>query len=401
MTKRIRLKYIKVLLPLVLFMLIVGVMLLALTDFGFVNLFKEAKHLSDLDTDDMMGAFAYADITEMLGDFAGVGEYDESTGKISSYRERYCIFMSGDDFVAVNVRGKANLTNVSQYVAALEEYSREELEGLNIGSVYGTVGEMDDEIYDYFCGWILNSFEDGSAPVESLDAIVQSESFDAELYVAQHATRYILNTGYYGSVSKGLMIVLTLFALLLVIAAAALAVVILSGALERPLRALKADIGTDRADEDYDSGREIGPVRISPKHVWIFGKLITDIVKTTDIVWAYARSRRLEGGRLYWMLVMKTADKKEYVAGMGDPKTVQEALHELEEKNQTLSIGFDKEKQRLYEKDIQGFIGRARKERKEKTAREAEGRASEISVAVTEEAQAPAPDSLPDDPAAV
>ena len=79
------------------------------------------------------------------------------------------------------------------------------------------------------------------------------------------------------------------------------------------------------------------------------------------MIWAYARSRRLEGGALTWYFVMKTTDGREYTAHLGQAANVQAAEEELKRLVSPLCTGYDKEKQQLYEKHIKTFCARVRK----------------------------------------
>ena len=102
-------------------------------------------------------------------------------------------------------------------------------------------------------------------------------------------------------------------------------------------------------------------LRIGPERTFVAGKLVTEIFKTGDVIWTYGRSKRLEGGANFWSLVMKTTGGEEYVAPVGDAGTAQAALEKIVSFGGPVVTGFDKDKQRLYDKDLTGFIGRAKK----------------------------------------
>ena len=58
---------------------------------------------------------------------------------------------------------------------------------------------------------------------------------------------------------------------------------------------------------------------------------------------------------------MKTTEGEEFVAPVGDAGTAQAALERILYFGGPVVTGFDKDKQRLYERDLTGFIGRAKK----------------------------------------
>lgn len=345
MIKKIRGRYLKIILPVSAALLAAAALLLWATGFGIFDALSAPANITELRSGSLMGQRVFVSVTDILGDFAALPESYDSDGNVASYKERYCVVKVGDDYMGVCIRGDEELSDVAQYVSAISAYSAEQLASFNMGSVTGTVNRLKSDTYSMLVGWVQ-----------------QQETDKDEFYIAQHTLPYVVEDGYLGSTSAGLTWTLSIFALLLVLGAAVLLIMAAAGVWERPLRAFIKETGKKAAEEDFAASAFEAPnLRMGPKHIYIFGKMATDIVETDSVVWAYPRSRRLEGGALKWSLVLRTADGGEYAAFMGPAAPVEKSMEELESYGYPLTTGYDKEKQRLYDKDLTGFVGWVKK----------------------------------------
>lgn len=345
--KKIRGVYLKTILPAAGAMLVLAAVLLAVTGFGAVKAFSEPVQLKSLSAGEMNGKWAYVRISDLLGSFAAVAKTRDSAGNIDTYKERYCVFRTDNgDYVGVCIRGTSELISAEQYVSALEAYTTEELSQYNMGSVTGTIGRLDDNLYDILCSWVEQE---------------SGEEHDSQFY-SEHVLPLVLENGYLGTMPAVLTWILSIIAVLLAAAALVFLIAALTGYWEKPMRALIASEGIDAANVMFDDGESFGnKVRVGAERIFISDKLVTEIVKTDDVIWTYARSRRLDAGGTVWSLVIKTVHGEEYSAQTGDAGSVQAAIDRIVSFGGPVVTGFDKDKQRLYERDLTGFIGRARK----------------------------------------
>ena len=211
---------------------------------------------------------------------------------------------------------------------------------MDFGVLRGSVNPMSEELYEIFCSW-------GDEYVQS--ELAANEYEDVLLPL-------MLDVNYYGRFHQSICIILTVIAAVLAVVAIVLFVSSFTGIWDKPVRTEMKKVGKAELEEEFKAAEAFaGKLYIGKKHTWCFQKLATDIFNTADIIWAYARSRRLEGGKLTWYLVMKTGDKREYSVHLGEASKVQEAENMLKTMVKPLCTGFDKEKQKLYDKDIATF----------------------------------------------
>jgi len=236
---------------------------------------------------------------------------------------------------------------VNQFASAVETFGIEEAKKLELGVMRGTVNKMSDELYQLFTNWS--------------DEYIFGEEGSAEEY-AQYLVPYMLDIDYYGALPQGVVIAITVFAGALAVLGLLVLISGFTGLWDKGVRTELKAVGRAKLEEEFKESSEYAKrLYLGKDHIWCFGNLFTDVFKTKDVIWAYARSRRLEGGKLTWYLVMKTGDKREYSAHLGEAANVQAAEEELKTLVKPLCVGFDKEKQKLYDQDVNTFKARVRK----------------------------------------
>ena len=350
MYKKVRRNYMKLLLPVAAVLLAACAILLGVTRFGIRYAFVTSLPIESIPAGELDGACAQVQTTQLEGTFARAGtitqaEADES-GEEVDILERYCMVQLEDGkYIGVKISGR-HLDDVASFGSAVTELGMEQAKSLDFGLMRGTVGEMPDELYELFCSW-ADQYIDGADGTQ--------EFYDANLY------RLMLNVDYYGPFSQGTTIFITIVAAVLLALALALLISGFCGAWDRNIRRAMKEEGRDKLEAEFAAGETFGGrLCIGSEHIWCFSRFTTDIFKGSDVVWTYARSRRLEGGRLTWLIVMKTGDKREYSALLGDASNVQAAEEKLKSLVKPLCTGFDKEKQKLYDRDISTFKARVK-----------------------------------------
>lgn len=353
-------------LPIVAALLVLAAILLAVTGFGAVQSFGSATPLNTLSHDELYGKRATARVSDILGDFAAKPKTYDEEGNIAEYKERYVVYKTQEGYyLAICIRGARELINAEQYVNALEAYTTEQLSQFNMGNVEGTVDKLEDYLYTMLCSWLEQ--EGGE----------ESETYDEE-YLSQYVLPLVLENGHLGKTSRTVTWALTIVALLLIAAAIVLVIELLAGYWEKPMRSLIASEGADRADEIFGNAEEFGKkLRIGSDRIFVSGKLVTDIIRTDDVIWTYGRSRRLDNGDTLWSMVLKTTQGEEYAAQVGEARLVQGATDLLVSFGGPVVTGYDKDKARLYERDLTGFIGRARKLHAARKSEDPSGEAEE------------------------
>ncbi len=340
MYKKVKMNYMKLVAPLAAALLVLALVIMLITGFGIRYGLTTSVPVNNIPESELLGACAQLRVSEIEGTFARKGHQVEEGQEIDII-ERFCMVeLESGKYIGVHISDEDDLYAVERLVAAIEQFGLEEAQAMDFGVIRGTVNEMDEELYTLFCGWgdeyvteelMANEYEDVLLPL-------------------------MLDINYYGRFHQSICITLSIIAAVLALLAIALLVSSFTSAWDKPIRQEMKKVGKAELEEEFKAAHSFaGKLYLGKKHIWCFQKLSTDIFNTADVIWAYARSRRLEGGKLTWYLVMKTGDKREYSVHLGEAARVKEAEDMLKTMVKPLCTGFDKEKQKLYDKDIATF----------------------------------------------
>lgn len=340
MYKKVKMNYMKLVLPVTAALLALAVVIMLITGFGIRYGLMTSVPVENIPVEELEGACAQIRVNQIEGTFARKGHAVEE-GQEVDIIERFCMVQLEDgSYLGVHIVDDEDLYAVEKLAAAATEFGAEEAKSMDFGVVRGTINEMSEELYTIFCTWAdeyaaneltLNEYEDVVRPL-------------------------MLEVNYYGRFHQSICITLTAIAAVLVVLALALIISSFTSLWDKPVRDEMKKVGKAELEEEFKNAEEFaGRLYLGKKHIWCFQNLATDIFNTSDVIWAYARSRRLEGGKLTWYLVMKTVDKREFSVHLGESVNVQAAEEKLKTLVKPLCTGFDKEKQKLYDKDISTF----------------------------------------------
>ena len=340
MYKKVKMNYMKLVLPVTAALLVLALVVMLITGFGIRYGLMTSVPVESIPADELLGSCAQIRTNQIEGTFARKGHAVEEGQEIDII-ERFCMVKLEDGtFLGVHIVDDEDLYAVEQMAAAIEEFGLDEAMSMDFGVMRGTINEMPEELYTIFCTWA-------------------DEYASNELSYMTHEELLhplMLDVDYYGPFHQSVSITLTVIAIVLVVLALALLVSSFTSAWDKPVRAEMKKVGKEKLEEEFKNAASFaGKLYLGKQHIWCFQKLSTDIFNTADVIWAYARSRRLEGGKLTWYFVMKTTDKREYSVHLGEAANVQAAEEKLKTMVKPLCTGFDKEKQKLYDKDISTF----------------------------------------------
>ncbi len=340
MYSKVKMNYMKLVLPLTAVLLILALAVMFITGFGIRYGLTTSVPVNNIPESELQGACAQIRVNEIEGTFARKG-HEVEEGEPVDINERFCvILLESGKYMGVHIADDDDLYAVEKMAAAIEQFGLDEAKAMDFGVLRGSVNPMSEELYEIFCSW-------GDEYVQS--ELAANEYEDVLLPL-------MLDVNYYGRFHQSICIILTVIAAVLAVVAIVLFVSSFTGIWDKPVRTEMKKVGKAELEEEFKAAEAFaGKLYIGKKHTWCFQKLATDIFNTADIIWAYARSRRLEGGKLTWYLVMKTGDKREYSVHLGEASKVQEAENMLKTMVKPLCTGFDKEKQKLYDKDIATF----------------------------------------------
>ena len=362
MKMAVRKRYLRFLLPALGALLLLAFLLLWLGGFGFRYLFQKPKLLSEVPVSELKGSYVTLPVTEAGQQFTYLG-YQDAEGK-PVITEEYTVCQLGGKYLMIRVTKK----DLDKCLNAAELVQSGELGSVleaSMGKLTGTVNKARPDALKQLRSWLSSHQLDAhnqvdkysGADISSYPGVAEGK-FDA--YLDEVILPLELDVGNLGVRSGSTAKTLSFAALLLLLLAAALLVSIFLGLWEKPMRAAIRQHGR-RLYADYDMAEVHGPtLRMGRDFLWVYGLMFTRVLEIRDIIWAYPRSKRLEGGRHRWSLVMKTDAGGEAAAMLDSEAAVEQAIGSLLNRGFPMTVGYDKEKQKLYKKDLAAFRHRVR-----------------------------------------
>ena len=379
MLKRVKSNYMKVIVPLGILSLLLCVVMLAVSGFGVAYMFQKPVYMNDIPLQELDGSYAYIEVNDLQGTYARFGLEAADDEANPDIVERYCVYNYDDDtYMGVRISGE-HLADAANFFRALESMDEERVRGMDFGVLSGTVRLINDGSSEFLRQWVQNAeLTDHSVVSSPYSATSEEDQKNAEdeKFLDEHVLFQVLEVDYYGAHTQAEVYILTAMAVVFLLVALALLLSMVLGVWDKPVRRLVADSELDAIEWDCQGGTSIEKAKlfgeamhVGHENIWWLKRVKTDVLKTADVVWAYPRSKRLEGGRLKWSLVLKTEDKREYSICLVEGEKVQAAIDAIEAQGYILSTGYDKLKQKIYDKDIAAFKALAKKEKKEKESK--------------------------------
>ncbi len=360
MKMAVRKRYLRFLLPALALLLLLALLALWISGFGFRYLLRRPAQLSQVPQDQLRGSYVTLPVTEAGAQFTYLG-YQGSDGQ-PVITEEYTVCKLNGKYLMIRVT-KKDLPVLDKYLNAADLVASGELGSVleaNMGKLTGTVNKARPDAMKQLRSWFTSHQLDARNQLDLFSGKdisaypgVAEGKFDA--YLDEVILPLELDVGHLGIRSSGTVKALTVVAALLVLLALALAASIFLGLWEKRMRAALRQHGK-RLTADYDTAEILGSdLRIGQDFIWVFGPMNTRILETKDVLWAYPRSKRLEGGKQVWSLVMKTDWGSEAAARLDSEAAVEKAVAALRSRGYPLTVGFDKEKQKLFKKDLTAF----------------------------------------------
>ena len=356
----VRKRYLRFLGPAMGVLVLLAFLLLWISGFGFRYLFKKPVPLASL-SEPLPGTYVTLPVEDVTDTFAVYGYAGDDGQPV--VRERYCLWVRDGKYLILRL--------TKPYAALLEQYeNRSELvlsgkiasvRELDFGELKGTLNRVPNSTDKQLREWITAHQLSASALTDrltgaDLSAYAGAEAGDYGAYLEAVILPVELDTGCLGARSGGLVKALSVLALILCLGAIALAVTVFLGLWEKPTRAAVRQFGQNRLATDYNTAEVFGPqLIIGHDFLWAAGPLFTQVLELKEILWAYPRSRRQEGGSLRWRLVLKTERGEEAVVKLSSEAETEKAIACIQSRGFPLTVGFDKEKQKLYKKDLTAF----------------------------------------------
>ena len=365
MNVAVRSRYLRVLIPAILVSLFLAWLFWTLGGYGCVYRFRTPQAAETLHLEGLEGSYVTVSADVLAPQtFAFLGYTDENEETV--IEERFCYLIVDGKYLTVRVT-KADVEELAKYEDGEDMVSS------------GAIGSLLELHFAQLSGTVVKGAESGSRPIleqwitsqnittdangvttdsaTGADLSAYAESGDYTAYFNERILPMHMTIGYWGDHTHGGANTLALLAALFLLLGVALIASLFLGIWEKPYREALRKWGRKELRQDFAKGKRFGRrgnLLLGEKYVWWLRTFSSRVLPVEEILWVYPRSRRLEGGRKDWSLGLRT-DTEKWGVRLGELSTVQQAIEAIRDKGYPLAMGYDKEKQKLFEKDLTQF----------------------------------------------
>ena len=370
MSAAVRSRYLRLFIPVLLVLLALSALCWLLGGSGAVYRFRKPVGAEELRLNTLEGSYFTAPADTLAAQtFAVLGYTDQNDETV--IEERFCYLIVEGKYLRVKV-GKQDVAELEKYEDGQEMVSNGvigSLLELQFADLSGTVVRGEDKnTRDILIQWIttknISTDRQGATKDTATGADLSryAETGDYTEYLNEVILPYHATIGYWGNHTKGAAETLALLALLFLLLAVLLLVSLFLGLWEKPYRAALRRWGKQELRQDFAAGRRFGRHRnlvLGDKYVWWLRTFSSKVMPVEEVLWVYPRSRRLEGGKKDWSMGLRS-ETENWSVRMGELSEVHQAMEAIREKGHPLAVGFDKDKQKLFEKDLVQFKAKIR-----------------------------------------
>ena len=365
MSTAVKSRYLRLLIPAILVLLALAALFWALGGFGCVYRFRQPREADTLHLADLEGSYVAVPADTLASQtFAFLGYTDENEETV--IEERFCYLIVDGKYLTVRVT-KNDVAELNKYedgeqmvadgaIGSMLELKFARLEGTVVS---GEFAESRDMLIQWITGQNIKTDKDGVTTDTATGADVSryAETGDYTAYLNDVILPYRMTMGYWGTRTRVGADLLAILAALYLILALLLLVSIFLGVWEKPYRLALKRWGRKELAADFAKGQRFGKKKnllLGDQYIWWLRTFSTRVMPVADVLWIYPRSRRLEGGKKDWSLGLRS-ESEQWGVRLGELGTVHRAMEAIQAKGHPLAIGFDKEKQKLFEKDLTQF----------------------------------------------
>ena len=370
MSFAVRSRYLRLLIPAVLVLLALAALFWALGGSGCVYRFRKPQEADTLHLADMEGSYVTVPADTLAAQtFAFLGYTDANEETV--IEERFCYLIVEGKYLPVRVT-KENVAELNKYedgeqmvadgtIGSMLELKFAKLEGTVIA---GADTQTRDMLIQWITGQNIKTDRDGvtTDTATGADLSEYADTGDYSVYLNDVILPYRMTIGYWGGRTRAGAEVLAILAIVCVLLALLLLVSIFLGTWEKPYRLALRRWGRKTLAADFAKGERFGRKKnllLGEDYIWWLRTFSTRVMPAADVLWVYPRSRRLEGGKKDWSLGLRS-ESQQWSVRLGELSTVHRAMEAIRDKGHPLAMGYDKEKQKLFEKDLTQFKAKIR-----------------------------------------
>ena len=373
----IRSRYLRVLVPAILVCLCLAALFWFLGGSGSLYRFREPQAADTLHLEDLVGSYVSAPADTLAAQtfaFLGYTTTDEYGEEDTVIQERYCYLIVEGKYLMVRVT-EDDVAELAKYEDGEEMVANGvigSLLELHFADLAGTVvaGEAREsrESRAVLEQWVVSqniSTDENGVTTDSAtgaDLSRYAETGDYSEYFDEVVLPMHMTMGYWGDHTPGVAKFMAVLAFFFLFLGILIVVTIFIGFWERPYREALRKWGPKALRQDFRKGERFGKRKnlvLGDTYVWWLRTFNSRIMPLEEVLWIYPRSRRLEGGRKDWSLGLRS-EEEQWGVRLGELSTVQRCIEAIRDKGRPVAMGFDKEKLKLFEKDLPQFKAKVR-----------------------------------------
>ena len=365
MSFAVRSRYLRLLIPAMLILLALAGIFWLLGGSGCVYRFRQPVAPDAVHLENLEGSYIAVPADTLAAQtFAFLGYTDENEETVVEERFAYLIIdgkyltvrITKEDVAELNKYEDAEQMVADGAIGSMLELNFAELEGTVVS---GTEPNARDMLIQWITGQNIKTDRDGVTTDTATGAELSqyAETGDYTAYLNEVILPYRMTVGYWGGRTRAGADLLAVLAAVCLILVLLILVSVFLGVWEKPYRQALRKWGRKPLARDFAQGVRFGKrnnLLLGDKYIWWLRSFSSRVMPVQDILWVYPRSRRLEGGKKDWSLGLRS-ENEQWGVRLGELSTVHRAMEAIRDKGYPLAMGFDKEKQKLFEKDLTQF----------------------------------------------
>ena len=340
LSKTLKQKTIKTLLPFILTAAILTVLFLGIAAPGLVKIIAGPKPLSQQNLEDMQGKYVSFDASEIIVAFATLSVSSDSGTEVL---ETYYLLPDGDGtYLAVMDARERNANVLDRAMTQSQEYYMGDLETLTrLGDISGTVVAMEEDMESY----MVETIEKYALP-----GYVEGESTYSLIRPVQ------INLDKVGFLYTNVASLLAVIGLVFLAITLLILIPGLTGAYQKKAFAVVCEGG----EEAFREAETIEQIQVG-KFIWYQKGASTKVLKTEDLVWGYSMPEPLVVSKYRWPVALYDMDRNFHQVCFMDKKNREKFISAIAAQGHPFMDHYTSDLAQKFNGNFEGFVADAKK----------------------------------------
>lgn len=347
LSKTLKQKTMKTLLPFILVAAILTVVFLGIAAPGLIKIISGPQPLDQQNLDDMQGKYVSFDASEIIVAIASLSVNSDAGTEIL---ETYYLLPAGDGtYIAVMDAKERNANVLDRAMSQSQEFYMGDLETLTrLGDISGTVVELEKDMDTYMVDTIDKY---------TLPGYVEGESSFGLIRPAQ------INLDKVGFLYTNVASLLAVIGLVFLAITLLILIPGLTGAYQKKAFALVGEAGEDA----FNEAETIEQIQVG-KFIWYQKGASTKVLKTEDLVWGYPMPEPLVVSKYRWPVALYDMDRNFHQVCFMDKKNREKFIAAIAAQGHPFIDHYTSDLAQKFNSNFEGFVADANKAAAERNA---------------------------------